>query len=243
MKTINFAIAPVLFAALLLAGCSSEARVGALRNESQSVELGNAETVRVEIDYGAGDLQVAGGAEKLLEADFTYNVARLKPEVEYADGTLVVRQPETRGIPVLPGITGFRNEWDLRFNDEAPMELQMNMGAGTSDLQLTGLSLIKLDISLGAGISTIDLSGDWERDLDVAIDSGAADITVRLPGEVGVRVEVEAGPTAIEALGLRREGNIYTNDAYGLSEVTLRVNVEAGIGRINLEVEEGRARE
>ena len=43
---------------------------------------------------GAGDLEVTGGAEKLLEADFAYNVARLKPEVQYTNGTLVVRQPE-----------------------------------------------------------------------------------------------------------------------------------------------------
>ena len=94
MKTNRLLITLVLFAALLLAGCGSKARVGALQTESQSVELGDAKSVRVEIDMGAGDLEVTGGAEKLLEADFTYNVAKLKPEVEYTDGTLVVRQPE-----------------------------------------------------------------------------------------------------------------------------------------------------
>ena len=93
MKTKHLLIALVLFAALLLAGCGSQARVGALRTESQSVELGDARSVRVEINMGAGDLEVTGGADKLLQADFTYNVAKLKPEVEYKDGTLVVRQP------------------------------------------------------------------------------------------------------------------------------------------------------
>ena len=96
----------------------------------------------------------------------TYNVARLKPEVEYTDGTLVVRQPDAEGLPALRGITDFRNEWDLRLNDEVPMDLRVEMGAGTSDLQLAGLSLTGLDISLGAGISTVDLSGDWAHDLE-----------------------------------------------------------------------------
>ena len=52
----------VLLSALLLAGCGSRTGVGALRTESQSVELGDAESVRVEIDFSAGDLEVTGGA-------------------------------------------------------------------------------------------------------------------------------------------------------------------------------------
>ena len=231
-------LALMLPGALLLAGCRSEARVGALQTESQSVELGDAGPVRVEIDFGAGDLEVTGGAEKLLEAGFTYNVARLKPEVAYADGTLAVRQPDIEGLPVLRDINGFRNEWDLRLYDEVPMDLSVDMGAGTSNLQMAGLSLTRLDVNLGAGESTVDLNGDWVRDLDITIDAGAGDITVRLPQDIGVRVEVEAGVGTIDAPGLTKDGDVYTNDAYGVSLVTLQVNIEAGIGRINLEVEE-----
>jgi hypothetical protein len=238
MKKNYILIALVLFAALLLAGCGSWARVGELRSESQSVELGDARSVRVEITFGAGNLELTGGAAKLLEADFTYNVARLKPEVEYMNDTLVIRHPEVRGLPALQGITDYRNEWNLHLNDELPMDLSVDMGAGSSDLQLASLPLTRLDVSLGAGESTIDLSGDWVRDLDVTIDAGAADITVRLPSEVGARVVVEAGPHTIEATGLTKDGNVYTNATYGLSEVTLRVNLEAGIGQINLEVDE-----
>jgi hypothetical protein len=237
MKT-RFLLIALVLSAVLLAGCVSAARVGALQTESQSVELDGAESVRVEIDFGAGDLNLAGGAEKLLEAGFTYNVAKLKPEVKYSNGALVIRQPEARGFPALQGISGFRNEWGLRLNDQVPMELSVDMGGGTSDLQLEGLSLTRLNLNLGAGISTVDLSGDWARDLDVTIESGAADITVRLPKDVGARVEIDAGPTTVEASGLAKDGNVYTNAAYGVSEVTVQVNMNAGIGRINLEVQE-----
>ncbi len=207
-----------------------------MRTESQSVELGDAKSVSVKINMGAGDLEVTGGAEKLLEADFAYNVAKLKPKVEFTDGTLVVQHPEVKGLPSLQGITDYRNEWDLRLSNEVPMSLSVDMGAGNSDLQLAALSLTGLDIILGAGKSTVDLSGDWVRDLDATIDTGAAEITVRLPRDVGVRVEVEAGVGTIDAPGLTRDGGVYTNAAYGVSEVTLHVNIEAGVGRINLEL-------
>jgi hypothetical protein len=225
---------------LLLGGCAPRARVGELRTESQSVELGDASSVRIEIDFGAGDLQVSGGAQELLEADFTYNVARLKPEVEYEDGTLAVSQPDEKGLPDLRNITDFRNDWGLHLYDDLPMDLQVNVGGGTGDLQLAGLSLTGLDVSLGAGDFTVDLRGDWARDLDVTIDAGAADINVLLPEDIGVRVDVERGPVMIETSGLAKDGDVYTNAAYGVSEVTLQVDMDAGIGRINLEVEERR---
>jgi hypothetical protein len=238
MKTNHLLITLVLFAALLLAGCASGPRVGVLRTESQSVELGVAESVRVEIKFGAGDLKVTAGAENLLEADFTYNVDELKPKVEYSDGTLILWQPENEGLPDLRGITGFRNEWALSLNDEVPMDLSVNMGAGASELRLGNLSLTRLDITLGAGDSTIDLSGDWARDLHVTINAGAGDITVRLPRDVGARVKVDAGVGTVESPGLKQDGNIYTNTAYSESATMLQVDIDAGVGHITLEVEE-----
>ena len=240
MNTKHLLINVVLLAALLLASCvsSDDVRVGELRSESQSVELGDAESVSVKIKMGGGDLKIIGDAEKLLEADFTYNVAKLKPEVEFTNGTLIVQHPDVRGYRTLQDIKDFRNEWDLRLNNDVPMNLSLEMGAGTSDLQLAGLSLTGLDVKLGAGKSTVDLTGNWARDLDVTFDTGAANITVRLPGVVGVRVEVEAGVSRIEASGLTKDGNVYTNAAYGTSEVTLHITIQAGIGQINLEVVE-----
>jgi hypothetical protein len=228
----------VLLGALLLASCSSKLRVGELKTESQSVELGDAKSVNVEINFGAGDLSVNGGAEKLLDANFTYNVARLKPEVEYTDDTLIIRQPEVKGLLALGDIADFRNEWSLGLNNEVPMDLSVNVGAGTSELQLADLSLTGLDINLGASESTVDLSSKWVQDLDVTIEAGVGDVTLRLPEDIGVRVQVETAIGTIDAPGLKQDGNVYTNAAYGVSDVTLQINLEAGIGQINLEVKE-----
>ena len=232
---VRFAL--VLLGVLLLTGCNSQLKVGELRTESQSVELGDAKSVRVEIDMGAGNLNVSGGAEKLMEADFKYNVANLKPEVEYKGGTLAVRQPDVKGMSSLASITDFRNDWGLRLYDKVPMDLSVDMGAGASDLQLAGLSLTGLKVTLGAGTYTVDLTGDWARNLDANIDAGAAILRVRLPRDVGARIQVEDGPHTIEATGLTKDGDVYTNAAYGVSEVTVRVDLQAGVGRIILEVD------
>lgn len=238
MNSKNFLIALILFIAVLLSGCNPTLTVGDLQTESQAVAGDGAESVRVEIDLGAGDLHVSGGAEQLMEADFTYNVVRLKPQVKYAAGTLTVQQPEIPGMPNLVNISDFRNEWDLRLHDGTPMSLSLNLGGSNSDLHLAGLALTRLDVNMGAGTSTLDLNGDWAHDLDVVVDSGAANISVRLPQNVGVRVQVDAGPTVVDAPDMTKNGNVYINAAYGASAVTLNVKMDAGIGWINLDVVE-----
>lgn len=236
-----FGLALGLVAAPLLAGCNPALKVGALQTESQSVALGDAESLRVQILMGAGDLEVTSGAEGLLEADFTYNVARLKPVIDFTEDTLVVRHPNIEGVPSLLGITEYRNEWDLRLAGDVPMDMTVEMGGGSGDLQLAGLSVTGLDVNVGAGDYAIDLSGDWSQDADVAIDAGAANLRLQLPADVGARVEVDAGPHTVSTTGLTQAGPVYTNAAYGEAQVTLDVRIQAGIGHIDLDVVEAAA--
>jgi hypothetical protein len=62
-------------------------------------------------------------------------------------------------------------------------------------------------------------------------------ISVRLPKDVGARVKVEDGPHTIETTDLTKDGDVYTNAAYGVSQVTMQIDLQAGIGQITLDVE------
>jgi hypothetical protein len=190
----------------------------------------------VEIDMGAGELNVAAGADELMEADFSYNVAALKPEVEFRGRKLTIRQPEV-DIASFADLPDYRYEWDLRFNDEVPLDINILLGTGKMDLEMAGLSLTALKVDIGASRSTLDLTGDWASDLDINITGGVSSLTVRLPSSTGVRVEI-SGISRVNASGLVKEGNAYVNDAYGKSEVTLDIFIEAGLGEVNLELGE-----
>jgi hypothetical protein len=252
------ALVAILFA---VSGCDGGARVGALRTETETVELGGADSVRVEIEMGAGELEVSGGASELLEASFTYNVAELKPEVEMRGDRLFVRTPDVRvGIESLWDATDYRYEWDLRLNDDVPMEMEVGVGAGRSDLRLGTLNLTVLEVTRGAGEvyvdlsgaasltrlklgggageATLDLTGDWQQDLYVTVDGGVGQRTLILPSDVGVRVKVDAGIGSVDAYGLTQDGDVYTNNAYGESDVTVDIQVDGGVGETELRVRE-----
>ena len=222
--------------AMLGGACQSQA-VGEMQRDSQKVQPENAQTVRAHLKIGAGELNVSGGADALMEAEFAYNVADWKPDVSYDvsgdTGELSVEQGS--GQDVRPGGDA-RNEWDVLFSDEMPTDLRVQMGAGESSLDLDSLTLTGLDLQMGAGKTTVDLTGDYTSDFDASIQGGVGEATVMLPGEVGVRARAEGGLGNINAKGLRKEGDSYVNEAYGSSDVTLEIDVQGGIGQINLEV-------
>jgi hypothetical protein len=229
----------VLAAAMATIGCnnleSNRASTSETRTESKTVALGSAQSVRVSLKMRAGELKVGGGATPLLDADFTYNVPSWKPEVKYevsdGVGNLEVEQPESGGST---GNT--RNEWDLHLSNKPPMEMTVNMGAGRATLTLGGLALSRLEVNMGAGETTLDLTGNWRKDLSAEIHGGVGKATIRLPKDVGVHVIAQGGLGSINAGDFHKQGDAYVNDEYGKSPVTLRVEVEGGVGEIDLEL-------
>jgi predicted membrane protein len=154
-------------------------------------------------------------------------------DVSGDEGELVVRQGGDEGSN-LGGEA--RNEWVIRLNDELPTDLVVQMGAGESDLDLDSLTLTGLNLQMGAGKTTVDLTGDYAKSFDASIQGGVGEATVMLPSGVGVKAKAQGGLGKINAEGLERVGDSYVNDAYGESDVTLNVDVQGGVGQINLEV-------
>ena len=208
---------------------------GETRTESKSVALGAAHSVQVSLKMKAGELKVGSGAPQLLDADFTYNVPEWKPEVRYdvsdGVGNLDVEQPASGSAS---GNT--KNLWDLHLSNRAPMQMTIDLGAGRATLTLGGLALTRLELNMGAGETMVDLTGNWKKDLAAQIHGGVGKATIVLPKDVGVHVVAHGGLGSINAAGFQRQGDAYVNDLYGKSPVTLRVEVEGGVGEIDLEL-------
>ncbi|MCX7681471.1 MAG: toast rack family protein [Anaerolineae bacterium] len=254
--------------------------VGEMKSKHETIELGNVDAVAVEIMFGTGELEIeAGTSDVLFSGDFRYNVSQWEPEIKYRDGVLTIRQGETDEQWGMP--TGkARNEWELKFTPRVPLAMDINVGAGRGDLDLSGLQLTELEVSLGAGncdlrfnevnraaletftlesgasrveVSGIgnasprrmsvrggvgdivlDFTGAWTETAEIDIAAGVGAITLRLPDNVGVKVEAE-GLSNINAPGFHlRDGRYYVNDAFGEAEVELHIKITAGVGNINL---------
>jgi hypothetical protein len=213
-----------------MTGCVVEDHAGPTAHDSRTIDRDASETVRAHIKMGAGNLRVGSGTEKLLRADFDYNVPESKPEVQYNTGVLRISQPE--GSRMHFGNSKY--EWDLRLNRDVLLDLDINFGAGEARLDLGSLSLRHVEVHMGVGTIEMDLRGNPKRSYDVSINGGVGEATVRLPSDVGVYAEARGGIGEVSARGLRQDGSTYSNDAYRKSPVTIKLDIHGGVGSIKL---------
>jgi N-terminal domain of toast_rack, DUF2154 len=222
----------VLALAALAAACDEPVDY---RTETQTVALEGATRAEVGLNMNAGELKVrAADQDALLEASFEYNRERDRPVVDYHrfgdKGTLQVRRARRHGI--LFGRV--HNKWDLKLGKAVPIDLNVDLGAGKSDLDLRGLQIRRIEVDMGVGEMTLDIQGAHTESFDVKIDGGVGSAKLYLPAEVGVRVRVDGGIGSVNPHGLTKEGGAYVNDAYGRSAVTIEVSIDAGIGSVDL---------
>jgi hypothetical protein len=228
----RFTTVLTIAASAALAGCVIHTEeAGPTLHKAETFDLDQSDVVRAYLKMGVGTLRVSAGAgDKLARADFDYNVRSWQPEVDYHAGTLRISQPEGSGKHL--GNTKY--EWDVRFNREKPLELNVNFGAGEARMELGSLDLRRLVVEMGVGQIQLDLRGTPKHDYNVRIHGGIGEAVVHLPSDVGVYAEARGGIGEISARGLKQDGNTYYNDEYKKSPVTVRLDVEGGIGSIKL---------
>ncbi len=203
------------------------------QHNTQTVDLQGAKSAHARLEMGAGQLTINGGANHLLDADFNYSNSFDQPRVDYSVtggvGQLNISQ-ESHSLH----FGRSENDWNLRFGKDIPLELKVDMGAGQGNLHFRDVPLTRLELNLGAGQMDVDLTGDRKTDLRVDIEGGVGQANIRLPKNVGVIAHASGGIGSINVRGLKRDGDSYTNDAYGKTAATIHLKVEGGIGEIVL---------
>ncbi len=248
----------------LMAACefrSESNHDGGTRQIAQSIKLDEVESVKTSISMKAGKLTVKGGATNMVDTDITSSREEWQPDIEYTStgstGRLHIEQPDFEGINFNFG-DDESNNWLIQLNDDLTQDLDLNIGAGETDLDLRGLklnsvnidagvgehninlantSVPRLDINAGVGEISVDLSGQWNNDLDADIKGGIGELNLLLPKEIGIHIEVSGALGSVNAPELSKNGNEYTNDLYGKSDYVLSLEIKAGIGTVNVSVE------
>lgn len=165
------------------------------------------DTLRVRVDYTVGALRVQRGSDSLLyRAQLRYDSERFHPvrSFDASSGTLTVG---VRGDDKLP-LRGSKGKEEgmltLTLSPSQPIDLELQLGATDSDLELGGLPLSRLMI--GSGVSDLSITFSERNPVplrEMAIDAGIAHVRidnlgnanaerVRISGSVG-DVDIDMG--------------------------------------------------
>ena len=232
---IGLVIGVILFVA---SGCNTVVG-GEVKEESISIKKDKARELDVELNLSVGELTLSKGAEDWVEGSIKYGKKKLKPEVIYNrkgnKGEVIIKQKSLNSF----NNSNVKNEWNLELTDNVPMNLSVDSGVSSTELDLQGLMLEKLDINAGVGDLYVDLGGDaWENSFETNITTGVGEATVILPSEVGVKIKSEKGLGTSNVVGFISQGEgVYVNEAYEDADVILTVNTEMGVGDITFKLD------
>lgn len=240
MKKVFFAGVLGLSMVVGLTGCGIFAN-GSEENGKVTIEKDKAKELQLELNLGAGDLNLEKGADEWVEGSIIYNENKLKPEVSYklkGDKGIGVIEQENTGILDKVNVGDLKNEWNLTLSDEIPLNLEVNSGASDTYLDLKGLNLKNLDVNAGVVDITIDLSGTWKKSFNASLALGVGQSTIILPEDVGVKIESSKGIGTANFVDFISKGNgIYVNEAYESADVIINLKTDLGVGEAVFKLE------
>ncbi len=182
----------------------------------------------VTIRMGAGNLNLTGGAEGLVEGEVKYNVAEWKPTVTHTDNALTIEQGSSKDNVGIPEGGNVVNDWSLKFGD-APMNLTLNAGAYDGTVDLSGLRLRHLEIADGASNAEVKFDSVNPEEMDkLTYKTGAS--TVKLTGLANAN---------FAEMDFTGGAGSYTLDFSGELQRAATVNVKGGASSFRIVVPEG----
>ncbi|HET8984590.1 MAG TPA: toast rack family protein [Trueperaceae bacterium] len=222
-----------LFAAPRLGG----GMAGAGERQDVNIPLDGATAVDVTIDMGVAKLRLGSSS---TAADAVSGVVqpsrgeRFEMDSSRRGSTLDVelRSRSTRGsfnFGVFGAVDG--GTWNLNLTERVPIDLEIDAGVGSSELDLRNVQLSSFDLDAGVGSVEATLPGG---NYSGSIDGGVGSITLRLPRGTPARIEVDTGLGGVSAGGeFQRSGDVYTTANYGGNGV--RLSISAGVGQVRIE--------
>lgn len=180
-----------------------------------SEPLGDAETARIDLDFGIGEATITAleDSTNLLEAEITH-LGDLEFTVS-GEQEKVVRLREEEHHLHFDLFDFFEDQnlrWDVGLSPEIPLSIRIDCGVGESDLDLSQLIITKLDLDSGVGDKTITLPATGSK-YEVKVDVGVGQIELRLEDGIDVTIDIDGGvgDTIIvvpENVGVRLVGEI-----------------------------------
>jgi hypothetical protein len=203
---------------------------GTVESETASVGLQDAREASVQINHGAGELRLHGGASgaDLLSGTFT---GGLDHKADRSGDKLEVSLRPAKDLFMFP-VFGPQSQldWDVSFNASVPTALDMNLGANKSVIDLRDLTITDIKLKTGASDTVLTLPAHGRLKMDC--DIGAASLTVIVPEGVSIRAKGTIGAGDFHVDRSRFPNN--ESPDYATAQNAVDIRVKGGAVSVNI---------
>lgn len=191
------------------------------------IPLGEVDSLKVRIKFGAGRLDLTSGKEDFFEGDFQYENSILKPHINYKVlgevGLLNLSQSIKKDIS-LPW--PYKNIWNLKLPSNIPLQLYIYSATYNGNIDLTNLRIENFYLNSGASQTNIIFNKPNLVDLkNINIKTGAS--TVKIIGLANAN---------FDEMNFTGGAGSYTFDFSGKLTKKSKVNINTGAAKIILKI-------
>lgn len=114
--------------------------------------------------------------------------------------------------------------------------VRLKNGVGSLDaVGLGNLNFRELEFEGGVGGANLDFTGDWRQPATIRIKVGVGGVNIRLPREIGVKVESEKNfLSGLHLEGFSKQDSSYYSDNYDKAALRVTLDVATGIGGLRV---------
>ncbi|MCK8494210.1 DUF5668 domain-containing protein [Spirosoma sp. RP8] len=198
---------------------------------TESMEADTREAV-FKMAGGAGRFVISDPTSELIKADTRQNIGSYSMSVDRDAVTHIPTielkpKDDNQDFNLKDG--KFENRVDVHLNQNPAWTMDIALGAGQGDLDLSAYAVKNL--KLAAGAADLDLKLGSKADMsDVKLEVGAASVTVHVPKEVGCRIKKD-GALNIEHLDEFTEvgGGEFESPGYDAAKKKMLIRFDGGI--------------
>lgn len=198
-----------------------------INGENRVIPLGEVDSLKVTIKFGAGKLGLISGEEDVFKGNFQYDKSILKPDIRYkilgGSGILTLSQSIKKDLH-LP--FPYKNIWNLKLPSGVPLQLYINTATYNGDVDLTNLQIEDFYLNSGASQTNIVFNQPNLIDLkNINIKTGAS--TIKMLGLANAN---------FNEMNFTGGAGSYTFDFSGNMTKKSKVNINAGAAKIILKI-------
>lgn len=193
-------------------------------------EIANAS---IDIDFGAGDLNLKSPCAELAKVDAKSNFVKYSFRTEHGDDKALIfvsGKGHTKKVNKKNN-----NDVDIALCAQPVWDFKLDMGAADANLDFTPYKVENIEINGGA--CDLDLTlGDHGCSTRIDISTGASDIDIKVPSTIDCQVNLQSAITGKDFVGFEKtDKGVWKTPGFGQGANSIIINMNCAVSDISVE--------
>ncbi|HEY0899491.1 MAG TPA: DUF5668 domain-containing protein [Sphingobacteriaceae bacterium] len=199
------------------------------RNSFSEPYLSTIKRAELNVSGGATSYELSDTSSNLIDADIQQRFGNYSLTKTSRD-SMEVLTFKMNGKNRIKGRGNFTaNKATLRLNSNPIWDINVEMGAGETNFDLSKFKVANLNLKGGAASFDVKIS-EPQTTTNVEVETGVAEVDLAVPSAVGCRIEVETGLSSRDFEGFEKQSDgVYVTSNYNASAKKINIKLKGGI--------------